>query len=337
MNSTILRWMNSKILQESMMILTGAIRGIRRMTDMEKTLLVLAGPTAVGKTGCGIALALHFGTEIISADSRQIYLEPSIGTAVPSEQELKQVKHHFIRTIPLKERYHASRYEVEVLQLLEELFKSSNLVIMVGGSGLYIDAVCNGIDDLPPPDPTIRSSLHGELRDGTLDSLASRLKELDPISYQRIDLKNPMRVLKALEVTIQAGRPYSSFLTSGKKERYFRILRMALDREREDLYDCINRRVDRMMEEGLLKEAVELLPYRDLPSMRTPGYRELFSYLDGEVTLDEAVDLIKRNTRKLARKQLTWFRKEGRYNWFHPEAIREMVSWVEKRLVAEDH
>ena len=302
---------------------------------MEKTLVVLAGPTGVGKTACGIELARHFNTEIISADSRQIYRETSIGTAVPSALELQRVKHHFIQRTSLQDAYHASRYEQEVMGLLGVLFESNDLILMVGGSGLYIDAVCYGIDDLPASDPELRSSLLDQFEKEGLDPLVERLKELDPESFERVDLKNHMRVLKVLEVSIQTGKPYSSFLSATKKERPFRILRIALDLEREVLYSRINRRVDKMMEAGLLDEVKGLVSLRELTAMKTVGYRELFRYLDGEITLVEAVDLIKRNTRKFARKQITWFRKENRYQWFNPGQTGEIITWIEEQLKNE--
>ena len=304
---------------------------IRRISEMEKTLLVLAGPTAIGKTACGIHLAGHFNTEIISADSRQIYRETTIGTAVPSPEELKLVKHHFIQTANLEDPYNASRFEQDALLTLETLFRDHDLVLMVGGSGLYIDAVCKGIDDLPSADPDLRSRLLERLQSEGLESLTRQLRDLDPISYQRVDLNNPMRVLKALEVTIQTGEPYSGFLTDSGKTRPFRILWVALDMDREKLYQRINQRVDRMMEQGLLDEVKGLIHYRYLTAMKTVGYRELFRYLDGEVSLEEAVDLIKRKTRKFARKQLTWFRKGKQYQWFHPGQSAEIARWVETR------
>jgi tRNA dimethylallyltransferase len=304
---------------------------------MDKTLVVLAGPTAVGKTACGIALAAHFNTEIISADSRQIYRECCIGTAVPSDRELAHVKHHFIHSSSLQDPYNASRYEHEVLELIPVLFRSHDLILMVGGSGLYIDAVCHGIDDLPPVDPVLRATLLKRFHKEGIESLVSQLKVLDPVSYRRVDLKNHMRVMKALEVSIQTGKPYSGFLSAEKKERPFRILRMALDLDRELLYERINGRVDRMMDAGLLKEVKGLLPFRELTALKTVGYRELFRYLDGELSLDGAVDLIKRNTRKFARKQITWFRKDKLYEWFSPEQTEDMIHWIGRQSVAEDH
>jgi tRNA dimethylallyltransferase len=297
---------------------------------MKKTLLVLAGPTAVGKTSIGIEIARHFQTEIISADSRQIYKECTIGTAVPSPEELARVKHHFIQVVSVKEDYNASMYEFQVLEKLEELFEKHDLLLMVGGSGLYIDAVCHGIDDLPTVDPDLRKRLLLRLENEGLDALTEDLNKLDPISYNQVDLKNHMRVLKALEVSIQTGKPYSSFLSAEKKKRPFHIRRIALDMERELLYDRINRRVESMMEAGLLEEVKQLQHLRGYTAMKTVGYRELFKHLDGELSLEEAVDLIQRNTRKFARKQLTWFRKENRYQWFSPDNRAEMLPWIEE-------
>jgi tRNA dimethylallyltransferase len=297
---------------------------------MEKTLVVLAGPTAVGKTSCGIEVARHFGTEIISADSRQIYSECSIGTAVPTQEELALVKHHFIQTVSVRETCNASIYEYRVLEKLEELFKVHDLVLMVGGSGLYIDAVCQGIDDLPQVDPALREKLLDRFRNEGLEPLTRQLKILDPVSYAKVDLKNHMRVLKALEISLQTGRPYSSFLSDTKKDRPFRTLRIALDLEREILYERINRRVEHMMEAGLLEEVKGLQHLKGYTAMKTVGYRELFRVLDGELSIAEGVDLIKRNTRKFARKQLTWFRKEDRYQWFSPENCKEIIAWIEQ-------
>lgn len=295
---------------------------------MEKRLVVVAGPTAVGKTACGIELARHFNTEIISADSRQIYRETTIGTAVPSREELRAVNHHFIQVHSVTETYNASIYEHQVLERLDQLFITYDLVLMVGGSGLYIDAVCEGIDDLPSADPVLRARLLKRFKKEGLEPLTAELKKLDPVSYKRLDLHNHMRVLKALEVSLQTGKPYSSFLSSKKKERPFRILRIALDMEREKLYDRINGRAEQMMEKGLLDEARELQHLRGYTAMKTVGYRELLRYLDGAIPLDEAVDLIKRNTRKFARKQLTWFRNQQMYQWFSPHETEEIIRWI---------
>ncbi len=297
---------------------------------MKPTLVVLAGPTAVGKTSCGIEVARHFGTEIISADSRQIYRETTIGTAVPSSAELALVKHHFIQNISVKEGYNASLYENQVLEKLDQLFKLHDLVLMVGGSGLYIDAVCEGIDDLPQVDPVLREELQERLRKEGLEVLTRLLLHLDPLSYEKVDLKNHMRVLKALEISIQTGKPYSTFLSDTKKERPFRILRIALDLDREILYHRINGRVVQMMEAGLMEEVRQVQHLKGYTAMKTLGYRELFRVLDGELSINEGVDLIQRNTRKFARKQLTWFRREKRYHWFSPHNCKEIIDWIEK-------
>jgi len=296
---------------------------------MARTLVVLAGPTAVGKTSCGIEVAEDFGTEIISADSRQIYKETTIGTAVPSPEELAMVRHHFIQNISVTESYNASMYENQVLEKLEELFKVHNLVLMVGGSGLYIDAVCEGIDDLPKVDQKLRDELQDRLKKEGLDVLTQLLLRLDPVSYEKVDLKNHMRVLKALEISIQTGKPYSTFLSDTKKERPFQILRIALDLDREILYTRINRRVEQMMEAGLLEEVKQVQDLKEYTAMKTVGYRELFPVLEGELSINEGVDLIKRNTRKFARKQLTWFRKGKRYQWFSPGNCKEIMEWIE--------
>lgn len=294
--------------------------------------MIIAGPTAVGKTAAGIELAGQLGTEIISADSRQVFRETNIGTAVPTREELEAVPHHFIREVSITEPYNAFKYEQQVLERLGGLFRTRQLVLMVGGSGLYIDAVCQGIDDLPPADPVLREKLHRRLEAEGLTALLAELRQRDPVSWERVDRQNPLRVLKALEVTMQTGKPYSSFLSSTPRKRPFRILRIALDRERSELYERINSRVGRMMDQGLLDEVRKLQPYRSFTAMKTVGYRELFSYLDGSLSLDEAVDLIRRNTRKYARKQLTWFRKGERYRWFHPGKTGDMLEWIRDRL-----
>ena len=299
---------------------------------MTKTLVVLVGPTAAGKTGTGIELAKRYDSEIISADSRQIYRETTIGTAVPSPGELAQVPHHFIQCISLEDYYNASMYEQDVLNRLEELFAKHNIIFMAGGSGLYINAVCFGIDDLPAIDQQVRETLAQRFREEGIERLREDLKRVDPVSYERTDLNNHFRILKALEVSIQTGRPYSSFLTRSRKERDFRIIRLALDMERNELYSRINSRVERMIEAGLVDEVKGLERFRGKNAMKTVGYREVFSYLDNRISLDEAVDLIKRNSRKYARKQLTWFRKDNLYPWFHPEETERMAAWIDSRF-----
>jgi len=295
---------------------------------MEKTLVVLGGPTASGKTACAIKLAKHFRSEIISADSRQLYRETSIGTAVPAPEELAAVPHHFIHCTSLEDPYNASRFEMDVLEKLKELFRDHDLLFLVGGSGLYIDAVCQGIDDLPAVDQQLRDQLQQRLKQEGLEVLLEELKKLDPKSYERVDRNNHLRVLKALEVSLQTGKPYSSFLSHKKKQRPFRILKAALNMEREKLYDRINMRVELMMEAGLLEEARSVLSYRQLTPMKTVGYREMFRHLDGEISFEEAVDLIQRNTRKFARKQITWFRKNEAYTWFTPDRGDQIIRWI---------
>jgi len=297
---------------------------------MSKFLLVLGGPTASGKTASAIKLAKYFNTEIISADSRQIYRETSIGTAVPDANELAQVPHHFIQSISLKTYYNASMYEENVLSTLEKLFEKHDVVVLVGGSGLYINAVCDGIDDLPTVDPEIRQSLDAKFKKEGIESIRNDLRLLDPTTYAKVDLKNHLRILKALEITIQTGRPYSSFLSHQKKKRDFQIIRLALNMDRTLLYDRINRRVDLMVESGLIEEAEGLKHLRETNVLKTVGYKEIFAYFDGKLSKEEAIDLIKRNSRKYARKQITWFRKDELYPWFHPDEVQKMIDHCEK-------
>lgn len=276
----------------------------------EKELILIFGPTAVGKTDYSIEMAKEYGSPVISCDSRQIFKEMKIGTAPPSEEQLRQVKHYFIFSHSVTDYYTAGKYELEALALLEELFKTHDHLVMCGGSGLYIDALCNGLDDFPEADQTLRSELMRRLQEEGIESLRMELKMLDPESYESIDLANHQRIVRALEVTLMTGRKFSSFKTQVRKQRPFRIRKIYLDREREELYDRINRRVDIMMADGLLAEAESLLCYRHMPALNTVGYKELFAYFDGNVSLEEAVELIKRNSRRYAKRQQTWWRKE---------------------------
>ncbi len=276
----------------------------------EKELILIFGPTAVGKTDYSIEMAKEYGSPVISCDSRQIFKEMKIGTAPPSEEQLRQVKHYFIFSHSVKDYYTAGKYELEALALLEELFKTHDHLVMCGGSGLYIDALCNGLDDFPEADQTLRAELMRRLQEEGIESLRMELKMLDPESYESIDLANHQRIVRALEVTLMTGRKFSSFKTQVRKQRPFRIRKIYLDREREELYDRINRRVDIMMADGLLAEAESLLCYRHMPALNTVGYKELFAYFDGNVSLEEAVELIKRNSRRYAKRQQTWWRKE---------------------------
>lgn len=276
----------------------------------EKELILIFGPTAVGKTDYSIEMAKEYGSPVISCDSRQIFKEMKIGTAPPSEEQLRRVKHYFIFSHSVTDYYTAGKYELEALALLKELFKTHDHLVMCGGSGLYIDALCNGLDDFPEADQTLRAELMRRLQEEGIESLRMELKMLDPESYESIDLANHQRIVRALEVTLMTGRKFSSFKTQVRKQRPFRIRKIYLDREREELYDRINRRVDIMMADGLLAEAESLLCYRHMPALNTVGYKELFAYFDGNVSLEEAVELIKRNSRRYAKRQQTWWRKE---------------------------
>lgn len=276
-----------------------------------KVLHLITGPTASGKTDLSIELALELGAPIVSCDSRQIFKEMKIGTAPPSESQLAAVPHYFIHSHSIFDGYTAGRYETEAIALLEKLFANLDNVVMVGGSGLYADAVCYGIDDFPPADEGLRKSLTERVKKEGVESLRRELKIVDPESYRQIDISNPQRVVRALEVTLATGRPFSTYKSKRKKKRFFNLKRINLDPDREQLYERINRRVDCMMEQGLLDEARGLYEYRDLPALKTVGYRELFEYFDGNVSLGRAVELIKRNTRRYAKRQITWFKKRA--------------------------
>ncbi|HOC49387.1 MAG: tRNA (adenosine(37)-N6)-dimethylallyltransferase MiaA [Bacteroidales bacterium] len=299
---------------------------------MKNTLIVLPGPTGVGKTAFATGLAERLGCEIISCDSRQFYREMKIGTAAPGKEELARVGHHFVGFLSVTDYYSISLFERDVLALLPSLFSSNPVAIMTGGSMLYMDAVCRGMDDIPDTDPAVRQKYLGMYHDEGIEGLRIALKMLDPASYSRIDLHNPRRILRALEITESSGRPYSSFLTAPVRQRDFRIIKAGLTRERGELYRRIDMRVDRMMEEGLEQEAVSLKQYRELNALNTVGYREMFSWFDGEVSRDQAVMLIKRNTRRYARKQLTWWNRDNDINWFDVSEREMIVSWIESRL-----
>ena len=299
---------------------------------MKNTLIVLPGPTGVGKTAFATGLAERLGCEIISCDSRQFYREMKIGTAAPGKEELARVGHHFVGFLSVTDYYSISLFERDVLALLPSLFSSNPVAIMTGGSMLYMDAVCRGMDDIPDTDPAVRQKYLGMYHDEGIEGLRIALKMLDPASYSRIDLHNPRRILRALEITESSGRPYSSFLTAPVRQRDFRIIKAGLTRERGELYRRIDMRVDRMMEEGLEQEAVSLKQYRELNALNTVGYREMFSWFDGEVSREEAVMLIRRNTRRYARKQLTWWNRDSQINWFDASESEKIISWIEKSL-----
>ncbi len=279
------------------------------------TLHIILGPTAVGKSDYAVAEALRVGSPVVSCDSRQFYREMRIGTARPSDAQLAAVRHYFIADRSVTEPCSAGAFELEALALLEQLFRAHDTVVMAGGSGLYIDALCNGLDDFPEADPTLREELSRRLRDEGVAALRTELRILDPASYAVIDPANGQRIVRALEVTIGTGRKYSDWKTHSQKERPFTIVKTGLSRPRPELYARIDARVDAMLEEGLVEEARSLLPHRDLPALNTVGYKELFGYFDGQYDLAEAVRLIKRNTRHYAKKQMTWWGRDPEINW----------------------
>ena len=284
------------------------------------------GPTAIGKTALSIELAKHFNTEIISADSRQFYKEMKIGTAVPSAEELSHVKHHFIQHKSITEDYNVGMFERDAIDRLDNLFENHDVVIMVGGSGLYVKAVTEGLDDFPEIDSNIRKSLNQRLETGGLENLQKQLKTLDKESYENIAIDNPHRVIRALEIYIGTGQPYSSFLGKKRAERNFKTISIGLMADREVIYDRINRRVDMMIDKGLLEEVTALLPHKQLNSLNTVGYKELFKYIDEEWTLEFAISEIKKNTRRFAKRQLTWFKKQEGVTWFDYEYSKDQVN-----------
>lgn len=301
-------------------------------TKHRKTLVVVVGPTAVGKTAMAISLAQHFDTEIISADSRQFYREMSIGTAKPDPEELAAAPHHFIDSHSIAEEYSAGDFERDALQLLDRLFQEKDIVIMVGGSGLFVRAVCEGLDDLPKAPAALREVLNREFAEKGLESLKERLKQVDPEYYAVADIDNPQRVIRALEVYEATGKPISSYQKKNTVKRDFDIVTIGLNMDRGKLYERINLRVDKMMEMGLLGEAKSLLPYRHKPALLTVGYAELYSYLDGATSLDQAIDSIKQNSRRYAKRQITWFKKYGNTIWFEPDDIRNILNFLEQAL-----
>ena len=293
-----------------------------------KTLIVITGPTAVGKTALCLDIAQHFGIPIINADSRQIYKELKIGTASPTSEQLQLVPHYFVGSLSLTDYYSASLFEQQVLEILSRQFRSHDFALMAGGSMMYIDAVCDGIDDIPTVDDVTRETLKRRLAEEGLEKLVEQLKELDPEYYTIVDRQNPRRVVHGLEICLMTGKTYTSFRKREKKERPFRIVKIGLNRPREELYDRINQRVDQMMQQGLLDEAKALYPMRQMNALNTVGYKELFDYLDGRWPLEEAVERIKGNTRRYARKQLTWYKKDPQIRWFHPDEKEQIISYI---------
>ncbi|MCC8145905.1 MAG: tRNA (adenosine(37)-N6)-dimethylallyltransferase MiaA [Bacteroidales bacterium] len=296
------------------------------------SLIVLLGPTGVGKTELSIQIAHKFNSPIISSDSRQIYKDLVIGTAAPTAEELSLVQHYFIGTLNIEDYYSASQYEEDVLKLLQELHQKHDSILMTGGSMMYIDAVCKGIDEIPTIDAVLRKEIFDLYEKEGLEPIQQQLKLLDPVFYNQVDLKNYKRVIHALEVCRMTGKPYSSLRTNTIKERPFKIIKIGLKREREELYERINHRVDQMMENGLLNEAKKLYPHRSLNSLNTVGYKELFQYFDGTWTLDFAVEKIKQNSRIYSRKQMTWFKRDKDIHWFHPEEKNKIFRFIKSNL-----
>ena len=296
------------------------------------SLITLLGPTGVGKTELSLKVAERLGSPIISSDSRQLYRELPIGTAAPTPEQQARVKHYFVGTLGLTDYYSASQFETDVLALLTQLHAMVPNVVMSGGSMMYIDAVCKGIDDIPTVTPEIREAIYQQFAQEGLAPILEELKAADPKHYEEVDRQNYKRVIHAVEICRMTGKPYSSFRTHTIKIRPFRIIKIGLTRDREELYDRINRRVDQMMEEGLLEEARRVYPYRALNALNTVGYKELFNYLSGEWTLDVAIEKIKRNSRVYARKQMTWFKHDPAIQWFHPDEEAALCQYLTQAL-----
>lgn len=290
-----------------------------------KTLVVLLGPTAVGKTELALSIAAHIKSPILNADSRQLYKDLRIGTAAPTPEQLARVRHYFVGTLDIQDYYSAARYEAQVLQLTDQLFRQHDTLLLSGGSMLYIDAVCHGIDDIPTINDETRTLLHQRLETEGIEPLKAELRLLDPEYYSQVDLKNTQRIVHALEVCYQSGRTFTSFRTATRKERPFRILKIGLRRERADLFNRINRRVEQMVEDGLLDEARRMLPYRHANALNTVGYKEMFQVLDGTWDLPFAIERMKKNTRVYAKKQMTWFARDPDIHWFHPDEALDPI------------
>lgn len=303
------------------------------MKTGQKYLITIVGPTAIGKTALAVEVAKHFGTEIISADSRQFYKEMQIGTAVPSKEELSAVKHHFVQHISIFDSYSVGDFERDAIAKIEELFTKKDVVVMAGGSGLFINAVLNGLDEFPEVDPSIRENLNQLLKEKGIAHLQQMLKELDPLHFSKMDIQNPQRIIRALEVCLASGMPYSSFLSAKKTERNFKAIQIGLTAQREVLYGRINQRVDGMLQLGLVEEAASLYRHKTLNALQTVGYKELFTYLEGDCTLGAAVSEIKKNTRRFAKRQLTWFNKDKDIAWFdYQSPLDEFLGYFEATI-----
>lgn len=299
---------------------------------MKKTLVILLGPTGVGKTELCLSLAEELNTEIVSCDSRQFFRELKIGTAAPTEAQMQRVKHHLVGNLSIFDYYSCGRFEIDALKKLDELFQSKEVVLMTGGSMLYIDAICKGIDDIPNVDQELRDSLHERYANEGIDNILAELKLWDPEYYDMVDKKNHKRIIHALEICLTSGKTFSSFRKETAKERPFDIIKIGLNLPREELYERINKRVDIMFEEGLMEEAKTYYPHRNLNSLNTVGYKELFEYFDGNWDLDFAKNMIKQNSRRYAKKQLTWFNRDKDINWFRPDQQEEILSFLKSRL-----
>lgn len=297
-----------------------------------KTLIVLVGPTGVGKTDISLSMAERLGCPIVSSDSRQVYRELHIGTASPTEEQLRRVRHYMIASRSIHEAYSAGQYELDALELLDNIFSNNQFAMLVGGSMLYVDALCRGIDDLPSIDPDLRAEMQQFYRDEGIEGVRRKLRLVDEAHYHEVDLMNVKRMLHAIEVTLTAGRPFSELRTKSTKQRPFRMLRIGLERPREELYERINRRVEQMMAEGLEAEALSLLPQRGLNALDTVGYKELFAYFDGNCSLEQAVAKIQQNTRHYAKKQMTWFKRDKDCAWFHPDDEAGIFDYLERSL-----
>ena len=300
-----------------------------------KTLISIVGPTAIGKTALAIQLAQHFGTEIISADSRQFFKEMDIGTAKPDAAELAAAKHHFIDSHSVSQLFSTGDFEIEGLNTLGQIFKNHDLAIMVGGSGLYVNALINGLDEMPDIDLAIRERLNKQFEEEGLPSIQKQLATLDPEYFAKVDQQNPQRMIRGLEVFLSTGQKLSSMLSATKKERPFNIIKIGLNTDRAILYDRINRRVDKMIADGLVEEVKSLIPFKKYNALNTVGYSELFDYLDGKLSLEDAVSAIKQNTRRFAKRQLTWFRRDEEINWFEPNQSAEIINFIEDKITAK--